>query len=177
MKTTSAGFRIFLVLCLAVVGAALSGGCSKDSPNEDKPGVQTADLAGSDVAVVVMNGKKSVVLMGHLLFEDITETTVAGKWRFETWGENGTFSMLPANWGPDFTGTDYIGEFTGTVFGDMLILDIPLPESTSSLGIVLDRQEGENIYGSAALLPDKTFSGSLKALKHTPQTNAARLLE
>lgn len=177
MKTTSAVYRLFLILCLALSGAALFGGCSKDSPNEDKPGVQTEALTGADVAVVVMDGKKSVVLMGHLLFEDITAETVTGKWRFETWGENGAFSMLPANWGPDFTGTDYIGDFTGTVFGDMLILDIPLPESASSLGIVLDHQEGENIYGSAALLPDKTFSGSLKALKYTTQTNAARLLE
>lgn len=167
---------ISIVLLIVFCAVLCVTGCSKGGVTEDKKGVIIEDLAHSDIAVVVGTSKNSIVLMGHLKFDEIGETEVTGSWRFETWGENSTFSMLPVNTGPAFTEPDYIGTFTGTVFGDMLILDVPLPESESSLGIVLDRQEGENIYGSVSMLPDKTFSGSLKALKYSSESDAAKLL-
>ncbi|MFC1650024.1 hypothetical protein ACFL2X_00490 [Candidatus Latescibacterota bacterium] len=149
-----------LIISIAVFMFA----CDDNGFTENKDGVVAETLHGKDYGVVVYSDSNPLVLMGHLSFQDIDGDIISGGWYMEAWGEQPHFSTLPVNMGEEFPGNDKLEAFTGQIFGDMIIINLDLPGSEESLGIVLERQDGDELFGSATLLPDKAFDGKFKAL-------------
>lgn len=139
--------------------------CEKDGVTDSKNGVTISTLPGTSYGVAVLNDKGSVTLLGHLLFDDIQGDNITGRWYMETWGEQPVFSMLTVNTGEAFPDTAELKSYTGMVFGDIIIITLHLPDSEESLGIVIEEQTGEELFGTVTLLPNKEFQGSIKAIR------------
>ena len=153
---------IFLIFILTIVIV----GCGGKSPTEADNGVTISDLPGSTYSIVVMDNRNSLVLLGRLCFDTITDENISGAWLFETWGEQEDFPGLVVNGGEQFPAGIPDTPFAGQIFGDMVIIKIPLPDNDNrTLGIVIDEQDGDRLYGSADTLPDKIFSGRIDAIR------------
>ena len=157
-KWKSAGifFLLTAFLCLCA--------CEKVVVTESKNGITASTLPGTGYGVVVLSENGSLILLGHLLFDEIQGDNISGRWCMETWGEQPAFSTLPVNTGEGFPDAVDLESYTGQVFGDMIIIKLYLPDSEESLGIVIEEQIDEELFGTATLLPNKAFQGSIKAI-------------
>ena len=140
-------------------------GCGKNNVVDDTSGISVKDLPGAEYGTVIMNGSGKISLLGWIHFGDINGDEITGQWIFETWGEQPYFTTFPSNTSGYFPDAGYVSEFNGQVFGDKVIISLPVPDSNDSIGIILDTQDGTELRGSVTLLPDKKFKGSIKALK------------
>ena len=165
MKTIFRLLSLLSVYIACFVLPILLLGCEKNNVIGNTSGVSVSDLPGTKFGTVVMNESDKISLLGWIHFDDIQGDRITGQWIFETWGDQPYFPMLPVNTGGGFPEASYISDFTGQVFGDMVIISIPMQGSTDSIGIVLDTQEGDELRGSVTLLPGMKFKGSIKALK------------
>lgn len=160
-----------LVACclLILAGAGCTAGGPPTAPAE---GVDPASLAGAEFGVAVFDSGESLTLMGRILFTDVSGESAVGKWRLEAWGDQTAFPTLPVNRGEGFPGGAHLGNFTGMVFGDTVILRIPLLDSPDTLGLVFERRVGEMLSGTASLIPGLAFDGTFEALPY-PGTGAS----
>ena len=58
-----------------------------------------------------------------------------------------------------------IGSFSGFMFGDEAIIEIDLPASDNSLGIVIEGILNDKLVGRISLLPSLEFDGNFEAIK------------
>ena len=165
MKTIFQLVPITSIVIVCFVLPVFLLGCAKGDVVNDDSGVVISDIANSEYGTVVMNESDSISLLGWIHFDEINNDTVNGQYIFETWGNQPYFPMFSVNTGSSFPEADFISDFTGQIFGDMVIIKMPLPGSTDSIGIVFDIQEGDELRGSVTLLPGMGFRGSIKALK------------
>jgi len=154
---------VFLVLLLV-----LSWGCGTKSPVEENTGVAVSELPGTTYGVAILDEHGSTVLLGRLRFDTISEETITGTWLFETWGEQPEFPGFAVNTGGHFPEGVPVDAFSGRVFGDMVILRVPLPVGDRVLGIVIDEQDGNRLFGPVNTLPDQKFSGRIDAVRDIP---------
>ena len=152
-------------LTLAGVLAAAMVSCGGERVTEGRSGVETSQLAGTDYALAVLDAEDGLVLLGRLTFEAIDGEQVRGGWRLETWGEQPDFDGLPVNRGAVFPEDADLGAFTGQIFGDWVIVRIALPRAGDSLGLVFQEQDGEELLGTATLLPSGLFKGRVRGLR------------
>jgi|GEM_PF-6409357 hypothetical protein len=139
--------------------------CGKDTVTDSPSGVTVSELAGTEYGVAVLSENGSLTLFGHILFDEIEGETISGQWCMETWGEQTEFPTLAVNTGEAFPEKTNLLSYSGRVFGDMIILELLIPDSETSLGVMFDKQDGEELFGTATLLPGKGFNGSIKAIK------------
>jgi hypothetical protein len=111
-----------------------------------------AKLAGGTFDVVAKNTDESIILLGQLHLGPIVGTAIGGTWELRQWS------------GSDIPGLPGRGSVTGSVFGRAAILQLDLPGTQQSLGIVVDRLVNERIAGTISLLPSRSFRGSIEAI-------------
>ena len=158
-KCESAEILLILTAFLCLLG------CDKNVMDENNNGVIVSTLSGKGYGVVVFSENGSLVLLGHLLFDEIQGDTISGRWCMETWGEQPAFPTLPVNTGVGFPDAVELENYTSLIFGDMIIINLHLPDTEETLGIVIDKQIDEELFGTATLLPGKAFQGTIKAIQ------------
>ena len=131
----------------------LLAGCSRSQPTRSPAPLTASDLSAVSFHVLAKNAGESVILLGDLAFDPIGGDVVSGTWTLRSWSGDGV-PGLPAS-----------GRFSGTLFGGSAILSLPLPDGTNSLGVVLDDRRSDRIAGSITLLPDRSFAGSIEAIR------------
>jgi hypothetical protein len=155
---------MFFLLLLAATG----WGCRTQNPAEDANGVVVSELPGTSYGVAILDNHGLVTLLGKLRFDSVSDDTITGTWLLETWGEQPGFPGLIVNTGEQFPDGPPVSTFSGQVFGDAVILRLPMPQGDRVLGIFIDRQDGTRLFGSVDTLPDQEFSGSIEALREIP---------
>lgn len=139
-------------LSLSFLAVLLTLGCSAREQVLAPQPLDPATLAGGTFDVVAQNANESIVLLGTLHLGPIVRTAIGGTWEMRQWR------------GSDIPGLPGRGSVTGSVFGRAAILQLALPGTTESLGIVVDAQVNERITGTISLLPSRSFRGSLEAI-------------
>jgi hypothetical protein len=132
--------------------ALISLGCSSREQVLAPQPLDPADLAGRTFNVVAKNANESVILLGQLRLGPIVGTAIGGTWDLRQWS------------GSDIPGLPGRGSVNGTVFGRAAILQLALPGTTETLGIVVDRLVKDRITGTISLLPSRSFTGSIEAI-------------
>lgn len=148
----------------AIVLSILLSSCG-DNSTDNTSGVDTTELEGSHFSAAVMNKNDSLTLMGWLIFDDVDGDAVHGRWCFESWGTQTDFPDFPVMTDGQFPEMNNLNSFTGTIHGDMVIVRLTMPGTSDTIGIVLDEQRGDEIFGTVSLLPEMSFKGTIKALR------------
>lgn len=145
------------ILVLSVLVAIL--GCSRSSEVSGITAdpVDASDLSGQTFNVLAKTEDESVILLGHLSFDTITDTEVSGTWDFGQWSGPAVVPSLPTS-----------GSFTGSLENSTLLLEMPLPDGETSLGIVSQGFVGERLSGTLSLLPSLGFQSTFEAIRAEP---------
>lgn len=112
------------------------------------------DLSNASYNFVGLDDKETVVLLGQLNFAEVEESNISGTWSLETWGEQPHFSYLPAD-----------GTFSGFIHGQTAIITIDFPQTSESLGLVVEGFRESKLVGTLRLLPKSEFSGRFEAIR------------
>ena len=132
--------------------ASLSFGCSGRQQVLAPQPLDPTTLAGGTFNVVAKSADESVILLGQLHMGPIVGTAIGGTWELRQWS------------GSSIPGLPGKGSVNGSVFGRAALLQLDLPGTEETLGIVVDRLVDGRISGTISLLPSRSFRGSLEAI-------------
>ena len=131
---------------------SLTLGCSSHQQVLAPQPLDPSTLSGGTFNVVAKSPDQSVVLLGQLHMGPIVGTAMGGTWE------------LRQRSGHSIPGLPGKGSVTGSVFGRAALLQLDLPGTDETLGIVVDRLVNGRISGTISLLPSRSFRGSLEAI-------------
>lgn len=135
-----------------LVLASISFGCSSRQQVLAPQPLDPSTLSGGTFNVVAKNPDESVILLGQLHLGPIVGNAIGGTWDLRQWS------------GSNIPGLPGRGSVSGSVFGRAAILQLDLPGTEQTLGIVVDRLVNGRVSGTISLLPSRSFRGSLEAI-------------
>lgn len=138
-----------LCVCLFIL---VAGGCDSAEVAEAPTFAEDA-LSNTTYNVVVLDEHDAVILLGELAFGERQENAVSGSWQLSPWGEQASFAALPGD-----------GSFTGLIHGQAAIVQIALPETEATLGLIIEGVLDDRLVGSLRLLPGSEFEGRFEAI-------------
>lgn len=113
-----------------------------------------SDFSSVSYAFVGLNQNDIVVILGQLTFAKLEELYITGTWHLETWGEQPQFPHLPAD-----------GTLSGTIHGDLAIINIDLPETEEFIGLLSEGFREDKLVGTLTVHPDSKFRGRFEAIR------------